>query len=290
MDCIRLPFPPLPQFITIGYGVWEPGMRHFKRVFDVYDLLFVTKGTLYMREERTDYAIGPGEMLLLEPGKTHVGHRPCEEDTGIYWMHFYHPRETSRLPLRQIAWDQVVQIGTDKDHAPLEHGLYLPKFSSYDGKRLLPLMDDMLRIQNSLVLGNALALHARMTDLFAAMQEGLQLSSDASPSLALSRKIEAYLRERAHAPLKTLRLEEDFHFNPEYLSRCLKKHTGMTTTQYIHYLKMEEAKRLLASTDLSIPRVGETVGIPDDNYFIRLFREKTGLTPGEFRKHRRGRI
>ena len=47
---------------------------------------------------------------------------------------------------------------------------------------------------------------------------------------------------------------------------------------------MNQARFLLQSTKMPIARVGEAVGIPNNQYFGKLFKKKTGSTPGEYRK------
>ncbi|MFD0670677.1 helix-turn-helix domain-containing protein [Cohnella sp. GCM10027633] len=288
MDCLELNYPPLPQFMTVGHSVWQPGMQHFERTFNVYDLLFVRTGTLYMREENTEYAIGSGDLLVLEAGKPHAGYRPCEEDTEVYWVHFLHEGGSRLVDNRQIVWNAVLPAGTDADSSPRQYAMYLPKWAKFDAALVVPVLDRMIAASRSLDVRNGLALHAGLTDLLVALQQGLRPESKASPSLLLSRKLEAYLRERAREPYADIRLEREFHFNAEYLSRCLKKHTGMTPTQYVHYWKIEEAKKLLAATSMPVPLIAETVGVSDYNYFIRLFRAKTGATPGQYRSSRLG--
>lgn len=288
MDCLELTYPPLPQFITVGHGVWRPGMQHFERTFNVYDLLFITKGTMYIREDNIDYPIGPGQLLVLEAGKLHIGYRPCEEDTEVYWVHFLHEGGSRTIDDRQIAWSSPLPLGTDVDRSPRQYTMYLPKYARFDESSIIPILDQMFAASQSLHIRSGLALHARLIELLAAMQQGLRQESHSSPSLLLSRKLEAYLREHANKPYANIRLEREFHFNAEYLSRCLKQHTGMTPLQYVHYWKIEEAKKLLATTQMPVPLIAETVGVSDYNYFIRLFRSKTGTTPGQYRSVRLG--
>ena len=49
---------------------------------------------------------------------------------------------------------------------------------------------------------------------------------------------------------------------------------------------MNTAKELLSETDMPVAAVGEKCGYTDSNYFSRIFRKSTGMTPTEFRRHR----
>jgi transcriptional regulator GlxA family with amidase domain len=59
--------------------------------------------------------------------------------------------------------------------------------------------------------------------------------------------------------------------------------TGMTPLDYVHALRLEEAKQILETEDLSIEAIAEQVGYEDTSFFGRLFRRKVGLTPAQYR-------
>ena len=66
--------------------------------------------------------------------------------------------------------------------------------------------------------------------------------------------------------------------------RRFQQATGMAPLEYVHTLRLEEAKHLLETGDLPIEAVAHEVGYEDAGYFTRLFRRKVGLTPGQYRK------
>lgn len=66
--------------------------------------------------------------------------------------------------------------------------------------------------------------------------------------------------------------------------RRFKKVTGMTPLQYVHQLRVEEAKRRLERTDASIEDIGWAVGYEDAAFFGRLFKRTVSLTPSAYRR------
>lgn len=75
-----------------------------------------------------------------------------------------------------------------------------------------------------------------------------------------------------------------FHYQQDYYNRIIRRHTGLTFAAYVQKLRMEKAKHLLSSTDLSAGEIGWQVGYKNPGYFFRVFKEKTGMTPLEYRK------
>ncbi|HXU83926.1 MAG TPA: AraC family transcriptional regulator [Polyangia bacterium] len=75
--------------------------------------------------------------------------------------------------------------------------------------------------------------------------------------------------------------------SPNHLNRLLRQQTGLTFRQLLIQRRVELAKTLLRNGDESCTDVALTCGFGDSNYFARLFRKKTGLTPTEFRRRAR---
>jgi AraC-like DNA-binding protein len=98
-----------------------------------------------------------------------------------------------------------------------------------------------------------------------------------------------YLQQLGAQPFRGETMEEALHFQFDYITRCLKKHTGMTPLQYLHHLRIGKAKSLLENTSLTVQEIAEQVGFDSANYLIRLFRKMTGMPPGRYRelKHRK---
>jgi AraC-like DNA-binding protein len=78
-------------------------------------------------------------------------------------------------------------------------------------------------------------------------------------------------------------LAEKVNLSPNYLSDLLKKETGMNTQDHIHYFLIEQAKNILRNTDKSISEVAFCLGFEYPQYFSKLFKQKTGQTPQQFR-------
>ena len=65
-------------------------------------------------------------------------------------------------------------------------------------------------------------------------------------------------------------------------SSC-EKYLGTGIAQYVKSLRLEKAKELLKSTDLTVSVISEKVGFADYNYFCRVFKQETGLSAKKYR-------
>jgi transcriptional regulator GlxA family with amidase domain len=66
--------------------------------------------------------------------------------------------------------------------------------------------------------------------------------------------------------------------------RRFARATGMSPLEYVHTMRLEEAKHLLETGDASVEAIANEVGYEDASFFGRLFRRKVGITPAQYRR------
>jgi AraC-like DNA-binding protein len=74
-----------------------------------------------------------------------------------------------------------------------------------------------------------------------------------------------------------------FGFNQTYFSILFKKKASVTFSQKMQEIKMEQAKRLLTTTNLTIEEIAVLTGFSEKSYFHRNFKRITGMTPHQYR-------
>lgn len=78
-------------------------------------------------------------------------------------------------------------------------------------------------------------------------------------------------------------LADRVNLSPSYLSDLVKKETGKNAQEHIHFYLIEEAKTYLISTEKNINEIAYSLGFEYPQYFNKLFKQKTGKTPMEYR-------
>ena len=76
---------------------------------------------------------------------------------------------------------------------------------------------------------------------------------------------------------------EVLNITPEYLSTLFKREMGMNFSVFLKEFRMKQAKRLLKSTNLKIYEIAQECGYSNSNYFTKVFKEVTGISPAEYR-------
>lgn len=78
-------------------------------------------------------------------------------------------------------------------------------------------------------------------------------------------------------------IADEIHMNPDYMSHLFHKKAGVTLSTYILDKRIQYAKKLLSTTNLSIQLVSEKCGFSGISYFHRQFKKLTDLTPQQYR-------
>ena len=77
---------------------------------------------------------------------------------------------------------------------------------------------------------------------------------------------------------------EILSYHTSYIWRILKEEKNMTFTEYVEQYKLEQAKKLLEETDLTVGAIAERLNYTNAQNFIRFFNKMAGTTPGKYRQ------
>lgn len=121
-----------------------------------------------------------------------------------------------------------------------------------------------------------------------------QFLTDAGNALLQNKNVDkldlvlAYVAEHYCEDVSLATLAGAFDLTPNYLGGLLKNRVGVKYTDYLTALRLSKAKELLTLSNQSVRVIAEQVGYYSLSYFTKLFQEKEGCTPAEFRSRRKG--
>ena len=93
-----------------------------------------------------------------------------------------------------------------------------------------------------------------------------------------------YIEKRFNSELPVSELAHMAKLSEDYFSVQFKKSVGLSPHQYIVMKRIEEAKVLLTTTDLSIGQIAPMIGYCNENYFSTIFKRQMGITPSQYRR------
>ncbi|WP_046246930.1 helix-turn-helix domain-containing protein [Hymenobacter terrenus] len=238
------------------------------------------KGPLYYGHQPYDFS--EGVLFFLAPGQVFAAAKSLDTSELSGWLLVFHPDLLNRYPLgKKIASygffayqvHEALHLSAQEESVldSLLHGIRTEAeqpIDAFSQDVLISQLEVLLNYANRFYHRQFLTRRTAEHDLLSRFEELLN----------------AYFAEQEDRPLPTVQHFADaLHVSPAYLSDMLRTLTGQSTQQHIHHALIEKAKRLLLSTSLSINETAFQLGFEYPQYFTRLFKSKTGLTPAAFR-------
>jgi AraC-like DNA-binding protein len=111
----------------------------------------------------------------------------------------------------------------------------------------------------------------------------VQAHSEKKRSEDLYQGICIYIQEHFHRIITRSSIANRFNVSPNHLSRLFRLRGHMTLMDYITWVRIDRAKFMLRKYPFKLNEIATRCGFQDVNYFFRVFKNKTGHTPSEYR-------
>jgi two-component system response regulator YesN len=215
-------------------------------------------------------------------------------------------RAMNRLSLLQPVHDYVLQIQDFIDRmGQMDYPLLAKHISSliksiYDAKKMdkkarvsllrilsgkmLELMPDLEADPNLRPQFSDVSDFDQILNYFIMLAEFWMQKRSQPESKFILQKVCSYLSENYMNNISVGDMAKYASLSPSHFRYLFKQHTGTTFVNYLNGLRIDKAKVLLLEDDLKIYEVCEMTGFVSQPYFNRMFKEKTDMTPAEYRK------
>lgn len=222
-----------------------------------------------------------------------------------YQFHELHSEPHSPLILVNCMFgiDFLVEIGLESGmHRLLDETDLASPFVRFTGEeevRMRALLEEMMREYNSDRRWRSAMMKARLVEaliLFDRQRkdvpanEYLPADSDADSAKAKGERhiweVLHYLHTHYREPLTLSSLAERFRISDSRFSEWFKQATGQTYLHYLHDVRLRHGCALLAASKLSITEIALEIGYGSYKTFNRIFKEKKGMTPKEYRRYK----
>jgi AraC-like DNA-binding protein len=254
---------------VVGFGRQRVAMRIVNRRLPTHAVVLIVSGSGTLSTEKAGIKEITGPSLFWLPAGTLHSYGPLHgESWEERWALFTGSFASEFMRLRLIV-----------EAAPL-----VPLRNLREMQQLFATLHSEFAEDNPLCLASSAATLHRI-----AVQSARQAAapsnepSDATIELAIDA-----LQQRAFQQVDMSAFAEEFTMSPATLRRRFAAATGLSPKTFQLRLRIDHAKQLLTTSDLSIETIATAVGIDDAFYFSRLFQDRERCSPSEFRRrHRR---
>lgn len=237
------------------------------RVINEYQILYITEGRgTFTTASAGKYSISEGDIFLIFPGEWHTYSPDPETGWKEYWIGF-----------KGINIDSRVAAGFFSKHSPIYRIGY--------NDTLISLFKEAIQV--------AKKQEKHFQQLLAGIVNymlGLAFSIDSNKKLKNSINLEfvnrarAFMLENIESNIEIPEVADYLHISYSSFRHIFKQYTGIAPSQYYLNLKIQRAKDMLKSSTASIKEISYILHFDTPEYFTKLFKKKTGLTPSQFRE------
>ena len=274
------------KVVTIHYFEFD---KHFKsrgEKHDFWELVYADKGSIVCSADGKEILLNEGEMLFHKPNEFHTLSADTVSAPNVFIISFECKNEAirffenKRLVLNKKYLKFIYMLVEESKktfHLPYSDPelkkMQLLKRPTLGGEQLIKNLLEILLI--NIMRDETESEHTNTQFLFKEELDGY-----------VAKRILEFLNERLYQRIKIDDLCKTLNYNKSYLFRQFKTATGRTIMQYFIDLKIEESKKLLRSTDLSVSEIAYKLSFDSPNYFSKTFKKKTQYTPLQYKKLR----
>lgn len=249
------------------------------------ELVYIGQGAGYHQVNGKSFAVQRGDFLFMNVGDRHA----FEIQKNMQYMNILLDPEflSNRLHATESASEflplMLFQEFKSSLANPSPHVTFRGK-SMIEVEQLLETMYSEYCGKKS---GYLAMLHGYatllLTRMFRSMQDNLH-NSELRTAYHMLPQLLSYIEEHYAGHITLNDLARESFYSPYYLSKMFKDCLGFTFTEYVHDVRLREAKRMLLETKDSVESIGRSVGYEDKTQFFRLFKQTLGMTPQQLRK------
>ena len=244
---------------------------------DEFEIIYVRSGFLTVSISGESYIGKTGEAFVVSPGNLHL--MGSQSGTVDYY--------TFLFPLKYISFctDDMLD---EKLLEPLNSGhlMICPRVND-TAKELCEQLIKIYEAKNdeseSKITTQVRTKRILLQFILEMWKKGFVIENDTSGRNIVEKEMVSYIQQNFTGKISLKEFGEQFHLSEKYISRYFKEHFHITLSQYITYLRLENAKQLLQDTDLSVTETAMQSGYQNVSYFIRSFKKTYGISPLKYR-------
>lgn len=244
---------------------------------DDLQFIYVHAGELFIKTLDADLTLRCGEGAFINKRVVHyVGRRSsCRYSSILFPEHFleFYAGSPAKSLVSRITESEEVK---------------LLRFSSDGGwnTEVLDVLRGLCSLESQRTELYVYGVLVRLCSLWLILCKNLELPSRhmETATEVRMRKMLRYLNEHYAGRIALEDVAASANVSKSECARCFRESLGTTPFGYLIELRLSEAARLLEDTDMPIAEVASRVGFHQSSYFGKVFREKVGCSPREYRK------
>jgi AraC-like DNA-binding protein len=237
------------------------------RKLNEYQILYLTEGEgVFKSEHQKETTIKEGDLFLLFPGEWHSYHPLPNVGWKSYWIGFKGKNMDDRIKNGFLSPEKpIYHVGFSNEIVRLYKSAYDTAFkeAAYSQQMLAGIVNHLIGVMYSL-------------------ERNIILNKDQG-HVNMVNRAQLRIREEVESNLTIQQIANDLGVSYSNFRKLFKEYTGISPALYQQDLKLQRAKELLSTTDLSVKEIAYRLNFESPDYFSSKFKNKPGRKPSELR-------
>lgn len=247
------------KVINCNFIALEKEMIYSLRFLECNELIYVMSGELYLKVEQQEFVIREGEALIIPFYKTLAGTRKTDGSIKFWTIEF-------------SCSDSLIDGICEKTIAVKENAYFFNELLTMLGRGITQESEENSSSDAVLLL---------------MLQTIRRNTKEQIMDFSMLNSIMDYINENIGKMITIDEIAGHFNYNKDYIMKLFKAKCGVTIKKYINDKKLTVAKRLLTTTEMSVEKIGASIGFEEAELFQKYFKYHEKVTPQRYRQMHR---
>ena len=241
------------------------------RILNEYQLLYLTEGEgIFESTNQKPTRIKQGDLFLLFPGEWHTYHPLPTKGWKSYWLGFKGKNMDDRVRAGFLSPTKpVYSVGFSSEivHLYEEAFAKAKEEAAYAQQTLAGIANHLIGLMYSLERNNLLNKDQNRVDMI--------------------NRARLRIREALESNLTIQQVAQELGISYSNFRKLFKEYTVVAPSMYQQELRLQRAKEMLSTTNMSIKEIAYRLNFESPDYFSSKFKIKSGIKPSDFRSETR---
>ena len=272
----------ITQIVTIHYYEFDKNFSYGGESHDFWEMVYVDKGKVLVKNNKEEIVLSQGDIVFHKPNEFHAI-RAYDSAPNFFVITFVckspsmHFLENYHTKLNDNLKPFISSIIKESDLT-----FIIPKND--------PSLKRLVKKENA-IIGGEQFIKTYLEQLLILLVRDIQKVNDInvfptkqSMENHLIESIKTHLENNVEAKLKISDICAKLGYSKSYLCKIFSDQTGQSIASYGTQVKIKQAKLLIRENRLNFSQISDKLNFENSQYFSRVFKRITGMTPTEFKQ------
>ena len=271
----------ISKIVTVHYYEFDKNFVFQGEKHDFWEMVYIDKGRVQVRRDDEETVLSQGEIVFHKPNEFH-SIRALDSAPNFFVISF-----VCTSPLMQYL--EKYHTVLDKGLQPFISSIIAETEKTYVIPKNDPTLKKLVKKENAAIGGEQLIKTYLEQLLIFLIRNALKINdanvfpNKESMENHLVIAVKTEIKNALETPFRLSEICSSLGYSKSYLSKLFKEQTGKSIASYAVQQKIKEAKRLIREQNLNFSQISDKLAFDNPQYFCRVFKRITGMTPTEFK-------